>query len=253
MDNLHLIVIGRKQFATCPDIFGVSRSRVMSSVLPTISRPSSALSSSHPPSHPSPKSLNGGLGNRYLEPPWAHYLPLKCLSPRLQNTMSYGSNNNPFGAHAQQQQLYPAQPDPQQHHTHSFPHLHNPFQHAVAHQAPGALVPGGPAAGPVVPGAAPAPFGGSSQPLNPYGSSYNPAVAASGWRQQPQTYGFSYTASQVQAPQAIEEPAKDEDATYGPLGRARSKIERAMVSDSELSLDLVDKLQQRESLARAVK
>jgi nuclear pore complex protein Nup155 len=74
----------------------------------------------------------------------------------------------------------------------------------------------------------------------PYGG-----YADTGYRQ-PYGYSYTVTASRVQAPQAMEEPAKDEDAVYGPLGRARGKIERAMVSDNEISLDLVDKLQQRE-------
>lgn len=210
------------------------------------------ISPLHPPLPSFPLlSLNGGLGELHLGPLGYEFLATVLVTlPVPLDTMSY-SNNNPFGAHSRQQ-LYPALPDPQQH-THGFPHIHNPFHHAPGHQAPGqsagALVPVGAQelpAGQVIP--APTPFGtGSTQPLNPYGASYNPAAATSGWRQ---PYGFSYTtsytASRVQAPQAIEEPAKDEDATYGPLGRARSKIERAMVSDNEISLDLVDKLQQRE-------
>lgn len=169
--------------------------------------------------------------------------------------MSYG-HNNPFGAHAQPQQLYPPLPEPQ-HHTHTFPHIHNPFQHAPGHPAPGqpsgALVPAaqgqGQVQGRAPPGAllpAGGPFGTGNVAVNQYGAPYVPDTSAAGWGS---SYGPSYpsyTASRVQAPQAIEEPAKDEDATYGPLGRARSKIERAMVSDNEISLDLVEKLQQRE-------
>ncbi|KLT44819.1 nucleoporin-domain-containing protein [Cutaneotrichosporon oleaginosum] len=102
--------------------------------------------------------------------------------------------------------------------------------------ATGSLVPAGPA-GPV---AAPPPFGTGSVQAPPYGSS---GYGESGWRQ-PFGQSYTVTASRVQAPQAIEEPAKDEDPVYGPLGRARGKIERAMVSDNEISLDLVDKLQQ---------
>ncbi|BEJ12146.1 hypothetical protein CspHIS471_0206060 [Cutaneotrichosporon sp. HIS471] len=159
--------------------------------------------------------------------------------------MSY--NNNIFGAHAQpQQQLYPALP--QQPHTHTFPHLHNPFQHAPTHPptTPGApTMPLGATGSLAAPGqagpvAAPPPFGMGSAQTVPYGGG---GYSDSAYRQ---PYGFSYTvtASRVQAPQAIEEPAKDEDAVYGPLGRARGKIDRAMVSDNEISLDLVDKLAQ---------
>lgn len=160
--------------------------------------------------------------------------------------MSY---NNIF--QPQQQQLYPALP--QQPHTHSFPHLHNPFHHAPGHPPTtpgGPVVPLGATGSLALPGqagmvAAPSPFRMGSTQAVQYGG-----YGDSGFRQpyDPSYNSYTVTASRVQAPQAIEEPAKDEDAVYGPLGRARGKIERAMVSDNEISLDLVDKLQQRKCL-----
>ncbi|WWD22088.1 hypothetical protein CI109_106577 [Kwoniella shandongensis] len=47
--------------------------------------------------------------------------------------------------------------------------------------------------------------------------------------------------SQTQlSPQPLESVSKDEDPVYGPLGRARGKVERAMVADNEISPDLID-------------
>jgi nuclear pore complex protein Nup155 len=45
------------------------------------------------------------------------------------------------------------------------------------------------------------------------------------------------------APQQLESVAKDEDPVYGPLGRARGKVERALIADNEISPDLADELQ----------
>ncbi len=43
-------------------------------------------------------------------------------------------------------------------------------------------------------------------------------------------------------PQQLESVSKDEDSLYGPLGRAKGKVERALTSDSEISPDLADML-----------
>ncbi|WOO79208.1 putative nucleoporin [Vanrija pseudolonga] len=48
------------------------------------------------------------------------------------------------------------------------------------------------------------------------------------------------SASQLQQPQQLETVGKDEDPVYGPLSRARGKIDRAIVSDNEISPDLAE-------------
>ncbi|KAL7424377.1 hypothetical protein Q5752_000059 [Cryptotrichosporon argae] len=76
-----------------------------------------------------------------------------------------------------------------------------------------------------------------------------PAQAGQPGQQHAQPYGqyadgyrpYYSTPTSVQ-PQPVETPAPDEDAVYGPLGRARGKIERAIVGDNEISPDLADTL-----------
>jgi nuclear pore complex protein Nup155 len=48
-------------------------------------------------------------------------------------------------------------------------------------------------------------------------------------------------------PQTVENVEKDEDPVYGPLGRAKRKVERALLTDDEISPDLGDLLMNRES------
>lgn len=43
-------------------------------------------------------------------------------------------------------------------------------------------------------------------------------------------------------PQQLESVAKDEDPIYGPLSRARGKVERGFTGDEEISPDLADLL-----------
>lgn len=56
-----------------------------------------------------------------------------------------------------------------------------------------------------------------------------------------QGYGYqpAVTVPQLQ-PQQLETVSKDEDPVYGPLGRARGKIDRGLTSDNEISPDLGD-------------
>lgn len=51
-----------------------------------------------------------------------------------------------------------------------------------------------------------------------------------------------YQAQTQLTPQPLESVSKDEDPVYGPLGRARGKVERALVADNEISPDLADLL-----------
>ncbi|WVQ69011.1 uncharacterized protein L199_007223 [Kwoniella botswanensis] len=102
----------------------------------------------------------------------------------------------------------------------------------------------------------------SSLPLQPYtvpsGPSYIPPSNAIGpynpqssslyVQQQQQANGYRYPvptsgiqSSQTQlSPQPLESVGKDEDPIYGPLGRARNKIDRALTGDNEISTDLAD-------------
>lgn len=46
----------------------------------------------------------------------------------------------------------------------------------------------------------------------------------------------------LQAPQSLESVSKDEDPIYGPLERARGKIDRGLRGDVDISGDLEEKL-----------
>lgn len=72
----------------------------------------------------------------------------------------------------------------------------------------------------------------------------NTAVGMGSWRTSP-TYAMAPTSgppTQLQ-PQQLETVSRDEDPIYGPLKRARAKVERALVTDNEISPDLADMLQ----------
>ena len=95
------------------------------------------------------------------------------------------------------------------------------------------------------------PYGQQLQPqqqqlgqVQQYGQPSAPSYAGtsqqSSWNR---GYTSYYSAPQTQLqPQQLESVGKDEDPVYGPLGRARGKIERALLSDSEISPDLADLL-----------
>ncbi|WVR04455.1 hypothetical protein IAU60_001458 [Kwoniella sp. DSM 27419] len=119
---------------------------------------------------------------------------------------------------------------------------------------------------------------GQSQPGQPYGggyqvqpySSFTPVgpqhMAPLGYQyqqnQQQQVQGSQVYSGQRPAygpqgvttqqsrlgPQALESVGKDEDPIYGPLGRARAKVDRALVGDEEISPDLEEglRLQQQQ-------
>ena len=58
-----------------------------------------------------------------------------------------------------------------------------------------------------------------------------------------QSRGYYGAPSSQLQPQQLESVAKDEDPVYGPLGRAKAKVDRALLSDHEISPDLADMLQ----------
>lgn len=70
------------------------------------------------------------------------------------------------------------------------------------------------------------------------GSSYSAPQGAWAGRAGAPTYS-SYMPSAL-GPQQLESIPRDEDPVYGPVGRARSKIDRALISDVELSPDLAE-------------
>lgn len=79
----------------------------------------------------------------------------------------------------------------------------------------------------------------SQQPgqVQPYG--YGQQSQAVGSYGRP-TYSYAPAQSTSLAPQQLESVGKDEDPVYGPLARARSKVERALRGDEEISPDLAD-------------
>jgi nuclear pore complex protein Nup155 len=54
-------------------------------------------------------------------------------------------------------------------------------------------------------------------------------------------------------PQQLENVAKDEDPIYGPLGRARGKIERGLKGDEEISPDLGQLLEMQSESSETIK
>lgn len=93
------------------------------------------------------------------------------------------------------------------------------------------------------------PFGGSQHTHSQTGalsslSTPNTAPLSApgygGWNAR-QGYGYSSTvAVPALQPQQLETVSKDEEPVYGPLGRARGKIDRGLTSDNEISPDLGD-------------
>ncbi|WVQ84070.1 hypothetical protein IAT38_006215 [Cryptococcus sp. DSM 104549] len=87
----------------------------------------------------------------------------------------------------------------------------------------------------------PAPAPGAVQPFQQYQA---PAVQ----QQQPGQYGapvatqYSAPVYRIQTSQPLEAVSKDEDPVYGPLGRARGKVDRGLRGDEEISPDLAEKL-----------
>lgn len=123
-----------------------------------------------------------------------------------------GQPSNTVGNYGQQQQQHQ-----EQHGLHlpHLPHIHIPFgQHQHTHSQTGAL----------------------SAPNT--GTLSTPGYG--GWNAR-QGYGYqsAVTVPALQ-PQQLETVTKDEDPVYGPLGRARGKIDRSLTSDNEISPDLGD-------------
>nr|XP_018265732.1 nuclear pore complex protein Nup155 [Kwoniella dejecticola CBS 10117]OBR87890.1 nuclear pore complex protein Nup155 [Kwoniella dejecticola CBS 10117] len=91
----------------------------------------------------------------------------------------------------------------------------------------------------------------SYQPQNmvgPYNPQSNSLYVQNQQQQQQQNGGYRYpqptsgmqsSATQL-SPQPLESVSKDEDPIYGPLSRARGKIDRAVTGDNEISADLAD-------------
>ncbi|KAK4686014.1 hypothetical protein P7C73_g4121, partial [Tremellales sp. Uapishka_1] len=65
------------------------------------------------------------------------------------------------------------------------------------------------------------------------------AQAGPSWQPRP-TYSYQPQPQTQLHPQPLESVGKDEDPIYGPLSRARGKIERGLVSDNEITNDLAD-------------
>lgn len=87
---------------------------------------------------------------------------------------------------------------------------------------------------PPAPAPAPAPYTFGSSGL---GSGWGSRATAGAYA----AAGYApASASQLQQPQQLETVGKDEDPVYGPLSRARGKIDRAIVSDNEISPDLAE-------------
>ncbi|WWC87143.1 uncharacterized protein L201_002029 [Kwoniella dendrophila CBS 6074] len=80
-------------------------------------------------------------------------------------------------------------------------------------------------------------------PYNPQSSSlYTQQQQEGGQYRYPQpTQGMQSSSTQL-SPQQLESISKDEDPIYGPLSRARNKIDRSIISDNEISPDLADGL-----------
>lgn len=97
------------------------------------------------------------------------------------------------------------------------------------------------------------PYGGSAPGVGPVGAPipqnqtlsqpFAPAPGAVGqpYPSQPVAQWNRYL-TPLQAPQSLESVSKDEDPIYGPLGRARGKIERGLRGDVDISADLEEKL-----------
>jgi nuclear pore complex protein Nup155 len=96
-------------------------------------------------------------------------------------------------------------------------------------------------------------------------SAYQPMAPSASGSYQPGAQGPSQQVSQLQQgqggnqiqqgyrptvastsllPQALEKVSQTEDPIYGPLGRARSKVDRGLRADDEISPDLADMLNQ---------
>jgi len=56
------------------------------------------------------------------------------------------------------------------------------------------------------------------------------------------SYQYSQTPQTQLRPQQLESVSKDEDPVYGPLARARGRVDRALLADNEISPDLADLL-----------
>lgn len=97
------------------------------------------------------------------------------------------------------------------------------------------------------------PYGGSAPGLGavgapipqgqPLSQPFAPSSGAVGqpYPSQPVTQWNRYL-TPLQAPQSLESVSKDEDPIYGPLERARGKIDRGLRGDVDISGDLEEKL-----------
>jgi len=63
---------------------------------------------------------------------------------------------------------------------------------------------------------------------------------------------YSYPPPSALQPQQLESVTKDEDPVYGPVGRARGKIDRALTGDAEISPELAETLVHCELLQAVV-
>jgi nuclear pore complex protein Nup155 len=142
------------------------------------------------------------------------------MAQQQQQVVAHPAGSNIFGAHATPAPSYPV-PVP---------------AWAVRAAAPGSSAPAASAA----PGFA-APFAVPGAPVAPTGA---PAYGY------PSAY--SYAPPSALQPQQLESVSKDEDPVYGPVGRARGKIERALTSDVEISPELAQTLLDGELRCRGV-
>nr|XP_019008734.1 nuclear pore complex protein Nup155 [Kwoniella pini CBS 10737]OCF47515.1 nuclear pore complex protein Nup155 [Kwoniella pini CBS 10737] len=82
--------------------------------------------------------------------------------------------------------------------------------------------------------------------VGPYNSQSNSLYVQNQQQQQNGGYRYPQPTSGIQStqtqlsPQILESVSKDEDPIYGPLSRAKGKIDRALIGDNEISTDLAD-------------